>query len=294
MELRHFRYVLAVAEEGTFTAAARRLGMTQPALSRAVRAVEATVGSPLFERGRRGAVLTEAGVVFRDDALALDRLARTAITRPGRHSGATKHLRVTTRGCDIEALDTLVTSYNAARGTRLPARGAVVDGSVQVEEVRTGDADVTLVRSPLDRTGLDTELLRSDARVALLPAAHPLAHRDTVDRAELAGAAVVVLAGNTASETAFWTATDLAPHEWTPGPAVSDTAQYTASIRLGHGIGFVAESLLAEMTTTGIAVVGVTGVSASELHLGWSESATSPDVAHFVRHVADVAGDRVP
>ena len=290
IELRHFRYVVAVAEEGTFTGAAQRLGMTQPALSRAIRAVEATVGSPLFERGRHGATLTEVGMVFRDDALALERMARTAVSRPGRHSGAAKHLRITTRACDVDTLDTLVASYNDARGSRAPAaRAAVFDGSVQgqVEDVRNGEADVTLVRFPLDTTGLDTELVRSDVRVALLPTAHPLAGRHTVDRHELDGATIATWSGHSGAATAFWTGTDLVSSPWSPGPVVSDAAQYAAVIRLGDAIGFLAESLLPDISLKGIAVVPVVGLSDSELRMAWSETATSPDVARFVRHVTD-------
>lgn len=290
IELRHFRYVLAVAEEGTFTAAAQRLGMTQPALSRAVRAVEETVGSPLFERGRHGVTLTEAGTVFRDDAVVLDRMARTAMSRPGRHGGAAKHLRVTASACDIDTLDSLVTSFDGDGSRALAARGAVVDGSAQLDEVRTGAADVTLVRSPFDLTGLDSEPVRSDARVALLPAAHPLADRSTVDRSELDGATIVVWAGHSAAETAFWTGTDLMPYAWEPGPAVTDAAQYAAAVRLGEAIGFVPESLLHEMSLTGIAVVRVRGISDSELRVAWAETASSRDVARFVQHVADVVG----
>lgn len=56
--LRHF---LAVAETGTFTAAARRVHLTQPALTASIQRLEAGVGAPLFVRGRRGAELTDAG-----------------------------------------------------------------------------------------------------------------------------------------------------------------------------------------------------------------------------------------
>lgn len=287
VELRHFRYVLAVAEEGTFTGAAARLGMTQPALSRAIRALETVVGSALFERGHHGATLTEAGKAFRDDARAVDRIARAAVSRTIRHSGGARHLRVTARGCDVGTLEVLVASYNAARGDRAPVRGAVVDGRVQADEVRAGEADVTLARSPLDISGLDSDLVRSDPRVALLPAAHPLAARQSVDRAELDGETIPVWSGHTPEQTAHWTGTDLAPHAWTPGPVVSDAAQYTACIRLGDAVGFVPASLLSELVLTGISVVRVAGVSASELRIAWAESATSRDIASFVRHATN-------
>jgi DNA-binding transcriptional LysR family regulator len=289
IELRHFRYVLAVAEEGTFTGAAARLGMTQPALSRAIRALETAVGSALFQRGHHGASLTEAGRAFRDDALAVDRMARAAVSRTSRHSNVGQHLRVTARGCDIGALEVLVASYNAARGDRAPAQGAVVDGRVQADEIRAGEADVTLARTPLDISGLDSELVRSDPRVALLPKAHPLATLQIIDRSELDGETFPVWSGHTPEQTAHWTGTDLARQAWKPGPTVSDAAQYAACIRLGDAVGIVPEPLLPEIVLTGISVVQVAGISASELRIAWSESATSRDIADFVRHATNSA-----
>lgn len=56
---------LAVADTGSFTAAARRLGVTPPAVSQAVRRLERRIGLPLFSRTTRRVGLTEAGVHFR-------------------------------------------------------------------------------------------------------------------------------------------------------------------------------------------------------------------------------------
>src|SRR3974377_1586528 len=69
MELRHLRYFVAVAEEGSLTnAAERRLHTAQPSLSRQIRDLELEVGVKLLERKARGIVLTGAGRVFLDHA----------------------------------------------------------------------------------------------------------------------------------------------------------------------------------------------------------------------------------
>src|SRR5258705_3982582 len=80
MELRHLRYFVAVAEEGSLTVAAeRRLHTSQPSLSRQIRDLEDEVGAQLLIRGARGIELTTAGRVFLDHArLALAQVEAAA------------------------------------------------------------------------------------------------------------------------------------------------------------------------------------------------------------------------
>src|ERR1700745_450022 len=69
MELRHLRYFIAVAEEGSLTVAAeKRLHTAQPSLSRQIRDLEYEVGVPLLTRSVHGVELTAAGRVFLDPA----------------------------------------------------------------------------------------------------------------------------------------------------------------------------------------------------------------------------------
>src|SRR6266481_3270545 len=86
MELRHLRYVVAIAEERTVTRAAARLRMQQPPLSQQLRDLERELGFPLFNRSRKGVEPTAAGAVFLEEARrvlaqaqrAKDRAAQTA------------------------------------------------------------------------------------------------------------------------------------------------------------------------------------------------------------------------
>lgn len=82
MDTRHIRAALAVARCGTFTGAARELYMAQSTLSRQIAALERELGSPLFVRGARTAVLTVRGKAFLDvgeDILAaVERAERAA------------------------------------------------------------------------------------------------------------------------------------------------------------------------------------------------------------------------
>lgn len=74
-ELRHLRYLLAVAEHGSFTRAAEDLHVSQPTLSQQIRQLERLVGAPLLDRTGRAVRLTDAGEVYaRHARLALAEL----------------------------------------------------------------------------------------------------------------------------------------------------------------------------------------------------------------------------
>lgn len=62
MNLKHLRHAVGLADFGNFTAAADRLAISQPALSRSIQALEQELGLPLFARGPGGVALTEAGL----------------------------------------------------------------------------------------------------------------------------------------------------------------------------------------------------------------------------------------
>lgn len=78
MDIRQIRYFLAIAEEGQFTAAARKVNMAQPPLSQQIKLLESELGVTLFERGPRRAVLTDAGKPFRIRALQIADLTDSA------------------------------------------------------------------------------------------------------------------------------------------------------------------------------------------------------------------------
>src|SRR5439155_15726987 len=80
MELRHLRYFVAVAEEGSFVRAAGRLRVAQPALSKQIRDLEREVGVTLFHRLPRGIRLTPAGEAFLVEARGTLTAAGRAVT----------------------------------------------------------------------------------------------------------------------------------------------------------------------------------------------------------------------
>ena len=88
LEIRHFRYFVAVAEEGHITRAAEKLGMQQPPLSQRIRFIEDELGARLFLRRARGVELTREGRVFLE-------IARSLLSQ---HEGAFEAVQRAARG----------------------------------------------------------------------------------------------------------------------------------------------------------------------------------------------------
>ena len=133
MELRHLRYFVAVAEEGSLTVAAeRRLHTAQPSLSRQIRDLEYEVGVPLLTRSGHGVELTSGGRAFLDHARLALRQAEAAAEAARRASQPSKQIfamgwPVRKRLCRLKAILWRYDSWSSvtfAISLRWPRRGA--------------------------------------------------------------------------------------------------------------------------------------------------------------------------
>ena len=78
MHMHQVRYFLALCVEGSFVRAARRCGVAQPSLTRAIKVLEQELGAPLFERDRNGARLTDLGILVHSDFVQIEQSAEDA------------------------------------------------------------------------------------------------------------------------------------------------------------------------------------------------------------------------
>jgi len=176
------RYFVAVAEEGSFLRAARRLRVAQPALSKQMRDLEREVGVKLFERLPRGARMTRAGEQFLSNARqALESAARAVAT--ARQTDSTMGLKFAHSDLYVytPALLKLLAAFRAA-SPQTPLRIVRVDEVDQHAALREQRIDVaaTFVGTwPIP--GLEAfQLVDCAATGVLLPATHPLAARSQV------------------------------------------------------------------------------------------------------------------
>jgi len=186
MELRTLRYFVAVAEELHFGRAAARLHMSQPPLSRAIKQLEADVGAVLLVRSAAGVALTPAGAALLDEARALLGRADRARVRVAAAAGAAT-LTVGILGDGADPGATRLADAYRRRHPGVEVRVRDTDLTDPTCGLRAGLVDVALTRGPFDETGLTVRELRADPVGAVLRADDPLARRDRLELADLAG-----------------------------------------------------------------------------------------------------------
>ena len=199
MELRHLRYFVAVAEEGSLTVAAeRRLHTAQPSLSRQIRDLEYEVGAQLMIRSAHGIELTAAGRAFLDHArLALAQVdaAREAARRaaqPARLSFALGFLT----GKEIDWLPEAIRLLR----DELPSIEITVSSQYSpdlADALARGKLDVAFLRRETRATDLTFKVVATEPFVVVLPSDHRLASYEAINPHDMVGETFIAVS-NTA------------------------------------------------------------------------------------------------
>ncbi|MEU5215602.1 LysR family transcriptional regulator [Streptomyces sp. NPDC020807] len=191
IEARHLRVLRAVAATGSFSAAARELGCTQPAVSQQMKALESSAGTPLLIRTGREMRLTQAGEVLVRHASGIlagltaaeEEVAAIAGLRAGR-------VRLVSFPSGSSTL--VPTALAALRAAHPGTRVSLVEAEPprSIEMLREGDCDVALAfRYGAGQAEWDDLVVRpllADRLVGLVPEGHRLAGAESVGIAELA------------------------------------------------------------------------------------------------------------
>lgn len=286
LELRSLRYFAAVAEELHFGRAARRLHMTQPPLSRAIRQLETDLGVVLFDRSPSGVALTEVGAWFYQDARSLldaaDRLRAKVSAAAG---AATLRIGMLTDSSDSAAAH-LVKAFRE-RHPHVDVQIREVDFTDPTSGLRSGLVDVALTYAPFDETGISVRRLRVAPVGAVLRTDDPLADREVLRLADLAGRRWFRFP-DTADPVwrAFWNATTPQgpPRE---GPLVRTVAECLQAVLWNGTIGLAPR---VEVLPDGLTYVPLADAPPSALVVAWSGGRDDPLVRSFVRVAARIYG----
>ena len=188
MELRHLRYFVAVAEEGSVKLAAeRRLHTAQPSLSRQIRDIELEVGTQLFRRSARGVELTAAGHAFLDHARLSLAQAAAAVESARRTAQPAKPVFAIgfVTGHELDCIPAIMSVLR----DDLPCLDIRIFSGFSVDlanDVQQGRLDAAFIRRE-PCPDLDYKLVLTEPLVAVLRRDHPLAAESLVEPSDMNG-----------------------------------------------------------------------------------------------------------
>ncbi len=284
MDLRHLRYFQAVAEELSFARAARRLHVAQPALSRAVKQLEAMLGASVLERSRHHVRLTPAGAVLLRETIGLLQQLEESLRRVRRTAaGEEGELRLGYIGPPTQPfLGRLLGDYRQLYPLvaihleeRTPER--------VWEMVAKGRLSAAITRPVLthEALGLRTITLREEKLGVVVPRVHPIANRRWIGWNSLARQPLIVLArregmGLHDAVMAGCRRAGVTPRLAHTPSLIGTVMSY---VEAGAGMGVVTESVTAP--SPALRFVLLKPVQSVPLVLVWQEDQDTPPVQRF-------------
>ncbi|TDD08453.1 LysR family transcriptional regulator [Nonomuraea deserti] len=287
VDTRLLRYFTAVAEEGTLTRAAERLFVSQPALTKQIKQLEAQLGVRLFTRSKAGMALTGPGRTLAERVPALlsgwDRALRDTRSASAQ---AARVLRVGfLASAANEATQDIIADFARRRpGWRVEMRQAA--WSNPSAGLADGDVDAALLRLPFPgQDSLRVEVLFTEPRWVALPSSHPLAACERIPFRDLWDEPFVAAPAATGQWRDHWLAAG--EREGRPvriGAVTDQPDEWLNAIASGYGIALAPASSARFYARPGVTYRPVTGVSPTRVGVAWSPADDAdPVIQDFVR-----------
>jgi DNA-binding transcriptional LysR family regulator len=290
--LRDLRYFVAVAEELHFGRAAERLHLSQPALSKQIRGLEATLRAQLFRRDRRQVELTAAGAALYAVAgdLLRDWDEGVAVVADAAASES-RVLRVGTLTSIGRALYPAILEHFAKRQPGWQVELRSFGWGDATAGLRDQATDAAFVWLPVDDPLIESEVLAVERRFVALSVAHLLAGRSSVGFGEIADEPITALPASAGSAREFWLAAEsrggLAPRV---AAEVSSADEVFEIVSSGAAITLLAEGNAAIYARPGIACVPVSDLAPARFAIAWRRGDRRLAVREFVRACRHAAG----
>lgn len=304
MTLRHLRAFMAVAEELSFTGAARRLHISQPPLSRQIQQLETEIGVKLFLRSSQGIALTDKGRLFLQEARQLTMIADDFLDTAHRvRREGTAAVRVAIDWGLWKAVNRIRTHHVRQHpSVEVVAEDLRRDGSLQepAHAFRRHYTDVALTRTPVEGETIECEPLFHEHLVVLIRDDHPLAGAGTVRLRQLTGETLLMperdLGLVSCEKThALYAAAGLKPRiaQTRTGPLAQSGLMLVAS---GDGVYLsVGSAFTQSQAAEGVASLTLEEPNASlPVLLAYRRNESAGAAVDFVKSAFDVFGVRSP
>lgn len=248
MELRHLRCFVVLAEELHFTRAAERLHIEQPPLSRAIKELEEDLGVLLFDRNRRGTVLTAAGATFLQDVRRLFTIleqARENAKAVG--SGLRGSIRIAVSDGAIDPRLSAFLARCRVEEPEIEIRLSELPLAEQLRGLRSGDFTIGFAHMADGGEGIVAEPIWQDPLVLAVPALHELLAHKEVPLHELGGHPLILCDPHVCEGYCRELARLLRSLESEPNVVehVSSLDMMLTLVGAGFGVGFTTETRIA-------------------------------------------------
>lgn len=287
VDTRVLRYFLAVAEQLSFTAAARELYVTQPSLSRQIRRLEDDVGAALFERTGRDVRLTAAGQELVPAARALvtdwSRAARDVRTTA---AAGRNVLRIGFVATGAGPLGRRARRLFAARHPEITLELSRFDWGGEATALRQGLADVAFLWLPADLSGLQVEQVATERRWVALPRSHPLAAQEDAGIMDLRDEPLLWTRRAPRAWVDWWAVNprpDGSEPRW--GPENDNVEEMLEHVASGAAVCIAAESMTTYYTHPDLVWRLVRDIEPLRIALAWPRERTSPLASGFLAAV---------
>lgn len=290
VDLRLWRSFLILAEELHFHRAARRLDLTQPALSMQVRRLEAMLGTALLTRTSRHVELTPAGEVFLAEARTILASIGRAVETTRRAGAGGRRLIVGFLANAAGELTAPILNEFQERHRGLELDLHQFDFADPYAGLAEGHSDVAFVRPPLlPRPWLACETLFEEPRVLAVSSRNPLARRGQVTLDMLLDEPFVACRAPRYWRD-FWLAADgRGGHAVRIGAEAATVDEYLEAVLLDRGVAFTQQSSERFYSRQGLSFVTVAGISPTAVAVAWRRDCASSLVSDFVGTARRVA-----
>ena len=285
MDLRQLRYFIAVAEQRSFTVAARRLNISQPPLSQHIQSLEAALGTQLFHRTSRKVELTQAGEALLARAHAIQqqiKLAEDEVHSIGAGLVGTLDIGATGSILRGRLADLLAAYRKDAPSVRMTVHEQAP--ALQIAALLNRTTNISLNRSIPTEHMLHSELAWSEEVVVAMQKTHPLARRKRITLADLASEDQIVLQPES-SEFARYIQKCCVDAGFLPrvSQQVIDAQSVPSLIAAGFGVALVPQSI-ARFTTDEIVFRPIRpSPPSADVFLVFRKDETSMVVHNFIK-----------
>lgn len=283
MELRLLHALVAVAEESSVSAAAARLRIAQPSLSRQLRLLERRLGLPLFERaGRRLRVTPRAVPVVEAARQAIE--SANDVVRAARRAAAghTGRLAIAVQpGCSPLLFMNALSEFRR-RYPQIETRMVELSDDDQRRGLQDGSLDLALTRLAPPAADLPYQVLTNEPLSAVVPARHRLAKESRIDLADLGGEPIVFYPRAVQPVAHRWLTEQLRAAGLSTSLQEASLTSILATVAAGLAVSILVSSYECVLRPPGVRFVPLSG-HAVDLIMTWPSGPQSPTLQAFRR-----------